>query len=241
MKSEPVGIQLHASARKYPLPGVEMTARRAQRAQSGTATLEFIMAMPLILLLITLVLQYMLALHTRTIVNYAAFSAARSAAVWLPRESEAPPLGEELMGQGTEGAVRVHHAAALPCTAISPADQGLGLIPGGSFGLMGLPAALSALGQPRQLLKHLGALGYANAATTVELQTEDLTSRSHARFRCVVATVRYTSWLMIPIASNLLGHDPPPPGVHAPYGHYTVVTSRYVLPLEEEGHASSTP
>ena len=88
-------------------------------SERGAITFEFLVALPLMATVIAVLIQWLLLLNSQTLVSYAAFCAARSAAVWLPRDPTSM-IGTDLTGEGTEATQRVQHAAAIACIPLSP-------------------------------------------------------------------------------------------------------------------------
>ncbi|MDB4966263.1 MAG: hypothetical protein JWN44_1952 [Myxococcales bacterium] len=85
---------------------------RARRRDRGVASVEWLIASVPFLVVFMGTMQYALASLARVSVEYSAFSAARAAVVWLPREED-----------GTGGDPST--AAALPLVPLSPrVDQG---------------------------------------------------------------------------------------------------------------------
>lgn len=80
---------------------------RARRRQRGVVSVEFLIASAPFFVVLMGVMQYALASMARVAVEYAAFSAARAAVVWLPREEA-----------GTGGDPST--AAAFPLIPLSP-------------------------------------------------------------------------------------------------------------------------
>ena len=86
--------------------------KSARRRDRGVVSVEWLIACGPFLVVVMGVMQYALASQARVAVEYAAFSAARAAVVWLPREDD-----------GTGGDPST--AAAFPLVALSPAvDHG---------------------------------------------------------------------------------------------------------------------
>lgn len=79
----------------------------ARRRQRGVVSVEWLIACAPFFVVFMGVMQYALASQARVAVEYAAFSAARAAVVWLPREDD-----------GTGGDPST--AAAFPLVALSP-------------------------------------------------------------------------------------------------------------------------
>src|SRR5687767_6764145 len=95
---------------------------RARLDDAGTAALEFAVAFPFFLMAVLMTVQSALLLNAYVVVDYAAFCAARSAAVWVPTDLS----GEAAYALGGTDATtseklrRVHTAAVLAVLPISP-------------------------------------------------------------------------------------------------------------------------
>lgn len=218
-------------------------SRRLRASGSGAITFEFLIALPVLATTFAVLVQLIILLHARNIVDYAAFCAARSAAVWLTRGDPETLMGVPLEGGGSEAARRIHHSAALACLPLSPSLSGVagpGVQPDdGALDDAGAAAIQGyALSRPLPALQVLGRstsrLAMSSRAVTVELNTRVLMSGTQARIRLVEATVVYKQYLAIPIADQMLGRDDPPRGVPAGRGKYAEIRSTYVLPLEDE-------
>ena len=118
--------------------------RRARRRQRGVASVEWLLASMPFFVVFMGVMQYALASLARVTVEYAAFSAARAAVVWLPREES-----------GTGGDPTT--AAAFPLIPLSPAvDHG--------------PVSVAEyLGSSHIDTEVLARAGYARRATVVDV------------------------------------------------------------------------
>jgi hypothetical protein len=87
--------------------------RRLSRDTEGGALLEAVVTFPVLLLFILTVMELSLLFNARQLANYAAFCAARTAAVY-----------------GADSTVKTHLAAAMAMTSISPAtaDDAAGIL-----------------------------------------------------------------------------------------------------------------
>ena len=65
---------------------IVLRLRRALRAESGVATVEFCMVLPILMFLILLLVQSTLLMVGNQYVHYAAFAATRSAIVYIPQD-----------------------------------------------------------------------------------------------------------------------------------------------------------
>lgn len=213
-----------------------MRSSRRPGACSGAVTLEFLIALPFVAVLITLTVQSLLLLHARVVVDYAACAAARSAAVWYPASTSALPTDAPLDEADSEAALRILHAAAVACVPLS-ANLGGGT---GGVELPGLglgSGVVAGFAGAREILDKPGKVAYAVKATNVSLAVREDDTNPECPVRLVEATVVFHCWLPVPVAGSLLGTDPAPEGYAAPGRHFTRITSRYTVPLEEELHA----
>jgi hypothetical protein len=111
-----------------------MAVRKIELGEDGQAMVEFALTFPLLLTLVTLVMQFALVFNGTALVRYAAYNAARSASVHLP------------LNQNDGGNARVQErartAAALSLAPVSPPVFG-SIFPGSApaLDLPGLPIA----------------------------------------------------------------------------------------------------
>lgn len=108
--------------------------RRTQRLNDlGTVELEFAFAFPVFLMMILITIQMALMINASLVVDYAAFCAARSAAVWLPYQlpdEDANTIRADKSGRGKWE--RIRRAASIACLPIAPRFSGVGA---GALGL----------------------------------------------------------------------------------------------------------
>ncbi len=92
---------------------------RALASDSGTATVEFCMVLPILLFLILILVQSTLLMVGNQFVHYAAFSATRSAIVYIPMDyaSEGEPPNEIVPLEGSPKYDAIRAAAYL---AVAP-------------------------------------------------------------------------------------------------------------------------
>lgn len=216
----------------------------------GNVAIEFLIAIPILTFFVLLVLQFVFFLHIKVVVDYSAFAAARSAAVWIPASTgprAGVPLDTPLTGSGqSDGAIRIHHAAALACVPVSlpSTNSAEGYTTRFAFKrtwLRGSP-------QLDEIKRHVNGLVYAKEATRVTLKVLRSSPRSGPVRRYVLAEVQFIAPLVVPFAGPMLGNSMPPsglplsypfwqylriPGRLPTYGFYTM-RSRYVLPIEDE-------
>ncbi len=164
--------------------------RRFAACEDGASVmLDFILVFPLFTMIVLVVVQLALMINARIVVGYAAYTAARSAIVWLDE-------GEDLALE------KSHAAASISCLPISPAS--LPLL--GGAGLFALPEVAPLLlhdgisgSMLRRLMRGGRKLVYSQQATDVTLSgTEDFGPRDP-----VTATVSYRFYLSVPYAATL--------------------------------------
>jgi len=108
-------------------------ARRIRRLRvrplgvSGTAEMEFVLAFPMFVATLMVTAQVALMINATLIVDYAAFCAARSAAVWLPQNLSAREPANTIEAHEdytwmarSEKWRRIHRAAVMAAIPISP-------------------------------------------------------------------------------------------------------------------------
>lgn len=148
-------------------------ARRLEMGEGGQAFAEFALTFPWVILACLSVMQLALMYATQNMVDYAAFCAARSAAVYVPRHN---PLGISGEGESEPNLVddfkkygKIHLAAAIPLSIMSPSAVDIGSnFPGlgGAFGSIGDVFA-NLPGDVQDVIKYVDRLAYAYAATSI--------------------------------------------------------------------------
>ncbi|MGH9384807.1 MAG: TadE/TadG family type IV pilus assembly protein [Vicinamibacterales bacterium] len=89
----------------------------------GTSEMEFTLALPVFLTSALTTVQLALMLNASLVVDYAAYCAARSAAVWVPQDLPDEPadiIADPNDDDGSEKWTRIRRAATLAVTPISP-------------------------------------------------------------------------------------------------------------------------
>jgi hypothetical protein len=76
-----------------PTPGPAWKRFRFDRDQRGTASIEFALVLPFVMIIALMLTQVTLLMGSNLVVNYAAFAATRSAIVWIPADAsgDEPP------------------------------------------------------------------------------------------------------------------------------------------------------
>jgi hypothetical protein len=186
----------------------------------GSSELEFALALPWFLVSVLVTIQMTLMVNAMLVVDYAAFCAARSAAVWLPQtvpneaaNSIAPPDDTD-----SEKWSRIRRAASLSCIPISPRLSSF------AGGFLQLPAAaitaeqfqaLAALGDPmpgqtisplRLGIDTLDKWFYSALFTDVSLYGQDGMPRTDFPGDTpVTARVAHKFYMNVPFAGPLMG------------------------------------
>ncbi len=98
---------------------------RRPGGQAGLAVLEFALIFPIALTIALVMAQTSLLMAGNLFVHYAAFSAARSAVVWIPAEMHSEPRNELDAGHASQKRQRIRAAAvwAVLPAAGAPADS----------------------------------------------------------------------------------------------------------------------
>ena len=148
--------------------------RPSRRRERGVVSVEWLIACPPFLVVVMGIMQYALASQARVAVEYAAFSAARAAVVWLPREDE-----------GTGGDPST--AAAFPLVALSPEVD------------HGQVTVADYLGRSQIESQIVARAAYARRATAV-----DLPAGNPGWNDPVTVTVGYLYSCKIPIGKQIL-------------------------------------
>lgn len=155
---------------------VHRSGRKPPTGSHGTATIEFALVFPLLLILILMTLQVMLAMVGNLYVNYAAYAATRAAIVQVPRDLPGEPSNVYFVGGAKHEAIR--RAAAFALVPVSGRSND-----GGRIDADGYVAALRAhfaaqgLAQPGWVDRLAGdRVRYADAMTQVTLYTPTMGS-----------------------------------------------------------------
>ncbi len=192
-------------AKRRPLPRregswnplmLEVTAmgpRKVKLGEDGQALLEFALTFPILLTLVTLIMQFALVFNGTALVRYAAYNAARSAAVHLPLNGN----------NGGDSAVqsKARMAAAWSMAPVSPRASG------GIFG--GLPGNIGNIGGLDIADRLLYAWGILTMTDGVKVQRAgDFGSGSNSSGwsvrEPVYVTVDFYFALLIPPADRVL-------------------------------------
>jgi hypothetical protein len=166
-----------------------MEPRQVELGEDGQAMVEFALTFPLILTMVTLIMQFALSFNGTALVRYAAYNAARSASVHMPiNGNDAYASDVQYFGR---------FAAALSMAPACP--KGFG----GLFG--GPPGGTGSIGS----LDITDRLGYAWGVMSVvddamTLETKDGATSGWVVRDPVIARVNFYYPLMIPPANKLI-------------------------------------
>jgi hypothetical protein len=172
------------------------------QADDGAAySFGLAITLPLYALLIALLVEIALLLNVQVGVDYAAWCAARSAAVWLPAE-----ITTLSSAQQNEDMVRRAAVNAISAWASANATAPAASDPRGADAVL-LGYRSFARGRQQSSDYVLRKWNYANAATRVEFQPtlEQLRMNSQTQMQVVRVTVHYEMPFQLPAVGLLLG------------------------------------
>ncbi|MBN2056193.1 pilus assembly protein [bacterium] len=196
--------------------------RRRRLGEDGQAMVEFALTFPILLALVTAILEFALMYNAKAMVNYAAFNGARCAAVYVPRDYEifGFPFSDPNEVDWWKKYFKIHLSIALSMAPISP--EGLDIA--SHIPIIGPFIALindvfeSMPGFLRDMLNGVDRLLYAYAATAglgcdgvsiTDDLGEDYGTGQHLRSGRdggdIVIKVNYVYHLQIPVFNRLLG------------------------------------
>jgi len=187
--------------------------RGRPRGQEGAAILEFVMVLPIGLMLVLVMAQSSLLMVGNLCVNYAAYCAARSAVVQVPENLvDEPPNYVDPDRDSSRKFRRIHLAAVW---AVMPVSCSTTDIPEGNAGTLtsGLDALFGSFGKdtPGWVHEYLGRkLQYAEDYTEVELVPPVLNKTHYGVHEDLRVRVHHTFYMAVPFAGRLfalLGGD----------------------------------
>lgn len=187
--------------------------------RGAAAVVDFILTFPVFMVVVLLVLQFAVLANGAVIVHYAAYSAARSARVWMwdkdfERPWPRPPLSqyrylEFLRNTGSEVQSRVETAARFALIAASPADSRVRNSPK-SVPRTLLRAMAAAGGSPGRAGVLLTKAGYAFDDRNSDVEYSVAPSgplSSPGNGWPVEVKLRYNMHLDIPVAAWMIGNN----------------------------------
>jgi len=192
--------------------------------QGSSVAVDFVLTLPIFLTLLLLIVQYALMSHTALLVHYAAYSAARSARVWMwdapdmrlwPRPIPGLRNPASRINPSPEVQIRAETAARFALIAASPADKSIQKSPiQMPVSVLNALAKTAGLDGREQVLMNKAAYAFDPANTRVEVRPAVSTEnqpgiefdlKQPADAWPVTATVSFRMALDMPIASRLLG------------------------------------
>lgn len=196
----------------------------ASDQRGSSVAIDFVLTLPIFLTLLLLIVQYALMSHTALLVHYAAYSAARSARVWMwdqqdmrpwPRPVPALRTPQSLKNNSPEVQQRAETAARFALIAASPADVSIHRSPAQMpHSVLSAIAIVSGLGGREQALINKAEYAFDPSNTIVEVKPA-VSSLNQAGIEidaarpgdawAVTATVTFRMSLDMPIAARLLG------------------------------------
>ena len=183
----------------------EIRNPKSERAQEGAVTVEFALVLPIALMIFLIMTQSALLMGGSLCVNYAAFCAARSAIVQVPRNLgvEEPPnvVGDPASSAKMQSVKSAAVWALLPVSCSSPDAPG---VDAGNL-QAGLSSVLASFGSsaPAWARDRLSQrLGYARQHTEVDLAPPRNGPRYDANEDLKV-TLRHDFYLSVPYAARI--------------------------------------
>ncbi len=194
--------------------------QRRHNGEQGAAILEFAMVLPIALMMVLMMVQASLLWGGNLCVQYASYTAARSAIVTIPLSLSVTEPSNVVEGDVYTSAKirRIHQAAAWTIMPVACSDK---QAPEGDVGdfQQGIKQFFAGYGQnaPGWVNNELGRrYQYALDQTEVEL-APPADGNGYARNEDVRVTVRHTFYLAVPYASYIFAHMDKD-GVTLPFG-----------------------
>ncbi len=199
----------------------------------GAAMVEFALVFPIALMIILMMVQAMLMMSGAIVVNYAAFAAARTAVVWVPRDlpgdpaSYQPEPGNELAPPGQSlKLAKVQAAAANACLPVAgraaPSAAG-DAVRGGVeqyYRQFNVPP-------PNWVNNYVaGKVAYAWAHTQVHLEPGDEAPNRYGPNEDLTAWVHHEFYMAVPFAGPLFAD------YRTPDGYVSKITANCTLTNE---------
>jgi len=204
------------------LTGCRRRAVVLRADEQGTSELEFALAFPIFLVSVLITIQIALLLNAQLVVDYAAFCAARSAAVWVPQDLPDEPPNSIASDEesSAEKRTRIRRAAAVATLAVSPrlstflfgslmSQASPSPLDGASLGRLAAAAAIPP--DPRIDYVKLGVdvvdkYLYSELFTAVELVGDDGEPRvTFTPAAPITARVTHKFEMAVPFAGHVLG------------------------------------
>lgn len=232
--------------------GLLLGFRRLRRGQAGQAITEFVIIFWAMFMTIMGVAQMSLMYNAKNVTLYAAYSAARSAIVWIPQSTDDDGVNSVTIDTGYEKYGKIKQSAAFACVPISRrASHVLGSLPIIGGPIMAIVGAiqnmLSVIPLAPSILDYADRFAYAYVLTNVWFVDIDgngaATSKggsgtviNYSDHDDVSVQVDHCLHLQIPLVAQLINaaHSMPTDFWYMEYipGDYTVVSATCTLTLE---------
>lgn len=196
----------------------------ASDQRGSSVAIDFVLTLPIFLTLLLLIVQYALMSHTALLVHYAAYSAARSARVWMwdkqdmrpwPRPVPALRTPDSLSNSSPEVQRRAETAARFALIAASPADVSIQRSPTQMpHSVLSSMAKASGLEGREQALINKAEYAFDPSNTIVQIKPAvsslnqpgiEIDAAQPGDAWAVTAIVTFRMSLDMPIAARLLG------------------------------------
>lgn len=182
-------------------------ARRRDRAEDGTAMLEFAMVLPFALMLFLIMAQSSLLMGGNLGVNYSAYCAARAAVVKIPMETDSEPANQISDLEEPANSAKLMEIWSSAVFAVLPMSDGAYAAVNNDGGVLrdGLIQLFSAYGRtpPGWLDGRLEKkLAYAQNYTHVRL-SEPAQNDTYAEHEDVTVVVTHTFYMSVPYADSV--------------------------------------
>jgi len=181
--------------------------RAARRSEEGAAILEFVMVLPIALMIILIMVQSMLLMVGNLCVHYSAYAAARTAIVAIPDDYSPTEPPNHVSPPGSSAKQRRIKLAA--CWALMPVSSSSSNVGAGSTPELtgGLGRFFSSFGKqtPYWVQAHLAhKMQYAEDYTELYLDPpKEDPNGPYERNEDIHVTVRHTFYLAVPYAGKL--------------------------------------
>ncbi len=211
---------------------------RKDRGEEGVVALEFMMILPIMLMVVLIMIQSSMLMGGNLCVHYAAFCAARSAVVQIPKAYENEPANEMGPAETSLKMSKITQAAVYAVMPVSCGDDVMGnpVVPLQAS----LRTFLAASGQilPNRVDELIGRKwNYATQCTGVQV-APPANGPSYGEAEEIVVNLQHTFYLSVPYARRLfaVGADGvklnlPQQGAGSEYGTIIRATCR----LSNEG------
>jgi hypothetical protein len=197
-----------------PRPRSGALAKFLRGEEEASAVLDYVLVLPFFTIIVLTVVQLALLVNAKLVVGYAAFAAARTAAVWIPAElgdEEANRIGGDQ--KRSQKWSRILSSARIGCLPIASSQMPFGLGSGGAAG-DAIGVGVGALMTP--LLAHdlvemdirVSRAGrkwlWAGAFTEVSIDGVEDSGRTFGATDPIEITVSHRFYLNVALAGSIL-------------------------------------